>query len=186
MKRILAAAAVLLIAAGSACAADQPMRVRFETGGGAPKIGASVPVTLVVERPDRAASEVALTLRVPAGFKLTGENWSEVPQPVPAGEEPVWRVHEWRGPIDWRSGDDGRQSARVPVYLEAVDNGTNYVISAQAVSGNVKASGVVLATVQNELATFHATPFKNPLPVEAFYTKKDREKEKKLRDAQKN
>ena len=173
MRRAVSAALLLLLPAALALAEENTLQVRFKTGGILPKLHSAVPVTVVLERSTAVSpgEELFVRLRVPVGIRVSGENWKPQPAPAeadPQAEESFWTIFDWNGPIEWKQEPSDRWTAAIPVLLEVTEEGTNWIISAQAQAGPAKASGVVLATIQSGFAAFHSAPFKNPLPVEMY------------------
>ncbi len=180
MRFFWAAAAVLLAVSTAVGAQGSGFQVRFETGGTSPKLNSATPVTVVIEKqgPPGSAEEetVILSVRVPAGIKLSGEKWVPLNLPPEFGEESeeqVWTLFDWDGPVIWsKEGAGGNEIsvARIPVFFEVTEEGFNWIITARVrpAGGDLSqgATGAILATVHGEMAVFHSAPFKNPLPYE--------------------
>ena len=145
------------------------------------KLNSATPVTIVIEKqgpPPGSAEEeaVILSVRVPAGIKLSGEKWVPLDLPLEFGEEAgeqAWTLFDWDGPVIWNKeivGGNDISVARIPVFFEVTEEGFNWIITARVrpAGGDLSqgAMGVILATVHGEMAVFHSAPFKNPLSYE--------------------
>lgn len=148
-----------------------PIRISFDANI-PPELNEPVAVTLVVQRnPETLISgpvevQVEILLRLPVGVQLADPTgWQPValsPNEQVDASGP-WSLFERVESVSLPVGEAPQVLAQVPISLKVVEQGVNWVITARAriiQQGELagQAFGVLFATLEGEVAEFHAIP----------------------------
>jgi len=165
-----------------------PLRVTFEilpTDEMPPAEEAEepIPVTLLIQGnpdvwpkvPQTSQRLLNLLLRLPPGVRLQSDDWIRKDLPPREKEDPSgpWSLYSWEMPLGQTLRGES-VLARVPLPLEIVEEGTNWIITARAqvVGGEplLTTFGTLFATRRGEQAQFHPNPqpeyVQQPIPLQ--------------------